>query len=67
MIREMSMDAIHRSLERTPAGQPVMCVDFRGRDRDLLDLDFVVTPDAAGELHVSEIRIHKLNGVERKQ
>ena len=43
-----------------------MCVDFLDRSKNRLDIDFSVKPSPSGELQVTDIKIHRVNGAEPK-
>ena len=45
---------------------PQSRVDFQDRAKNRLDLDFSLKPTPSGDLEVTEIKIHKVNGAERK-
>lgn len=65
-VRELTLDFVHNGLESGPAGTQVMCVDFLDRSKNRLDIDFYVKPSPSGELQVTDIKIHKVNGTARK-
>ena len=65
-VRDLALDYVHSGLEPGPGGQQVMCVDFLDRNKDRLDIDFYVKATPSGELQVADIKIHKVNGAERK-
>ncbi len=66
LVRDLKFDYVHQGVERTEAGQYSACVDFLDQSKNRLDVDFWLQPTASGDLQVSKIRIHKVNGVERK-
>ncbi|MBI3670919.1 MAG: hypothetical protein HY237_14205 [Acidobacteria bacterium] len=65
-VRDLKFDHVHQGLEQTGAGQYAVCVDFLDKRKNRLDVDFWLKPTAARDLQISKIRIHKVNGVERK-
>jgi hypothetical protein len=65
-VRDLTFDHVHQGVEQTPAGEYVVCVDLLDQSKNRLDVDFWLKPAGAGDLAVSKIRIHKVNGVERK-
>lgn len=65
-VRDLALDFVHSGLESGPGGTQVMCVDFLDRSKNRLDIDFFVKPAPSGELQVTDIKIHKVNGTERK-
>jgi hypothetical protein len=66
MVRDLKFDHVHQGVEQAEAGQYAVCVDFLDQSKKRLDVDFWLKSAATGELEVSKIRIHKVNGVERK-
>lgn len=66
VVRDLKFDYVHQGVERTGTGQYAACVDFLDQSKNRLDVDFWLQPTASGDLEVSKIRIHKVNGVERK-
>ncbi|MBI2821464.1 MAG: hypothetical protein HYX74_04515 [Acidobacteria bacterium] len=60
-VRELKFDHIHSGVEKREDGGYVACVDFK-EGNQVLDLDFYLKPAASGELQVSDIRIHKIDG-----
>lgn len=65
-IRDLTFDLVHQDVEAKPGNLQVVCVDFQDRAKNRLDLDFSLKPTASGDLEVTDIKIHKVNGVERK-
>ncbi len=65
-VRDLQFDYVHQGLEKTTAGEYAVCVDFLDQSKRRLDVDFWLKPAASGELQVSKIRVHKVNGVEVK-
>ncbi len=65
-VRDLTFDSVHQAIESTPENLQVVCVDFQDRAKNRLDLDFSLKPTASGDLEVTGIKIHKVNGVERK-
>ncbi len=66
-VRELRFDYVHKGVERTPDNLHLVCVDFLDRSDNRLDIDFYLKPAPSGELQVSKIKTHKVNGVERKE
>ena len=66
IVRDLKLDFVHEGIEKGAGGQQVMCVDFLDRNQTRLDVDFSVKPAPSGELQVTDIKIHKVNGVIRK-
>lgn len=64
--RQLAFDYVHDSVHETDDGRYYACVDFTEAPEDTLDLDFYVSVDASGAPKVSEVVIHKVNGVSRK-
>jgi len=62
-IRELTFDYVHDGVSKTGEGRYVACVDFK-QSQKVLDLDFYVQPSPSGELRVSEIVIHRIDGKE---
>lgn len=65
-VRDLQFDYVHDGVERTEAGQYLVCVDFLDPAQKRLDVDFWLEPTSSGDLQVSKIRIDKVNGVARK-
>lgn len=65
-VRDLQFDYVHQGLEKTEAGEYAVCVDFLDQAKRRLDVDFWLKPTASGDLQVSKIRVHKVNGVEPK-
>lgn len=65
-VRDLTFDLVHQDIEAKPGNLQVVCVDFQDRAKNRLDLDFSLKPTASGDLEVTAIKIHKVNGVERK-
>lgn len=65
-IRDLKFDYVHQGLEKTAAGEYAVCVDFLDPAKNRLDVDVWLKPAASGDLQVSKIRVHKINGAERK-
>ncbi|MCI0622138.1 MAG: hypothetical protein L0387_10805 [Acidobacteria bacterium] len=65
-VRDLKFDYVHQGLEKTAAGEYAVCVDFLDQSKRRLDVDFWLKPTASGDLQVSKIRVHKVNGVEQK-
>lgn len=65
-VRDLKFDYVHQGVERTEAGEYVVCVDLVDQSKNRLDVDFWLKPIGTGDLTVSKIRIHKVNGVEQK-
>lgn len=61
IVRELQFDYVHDSVNETDDGKYLMCVDFKEGEK-VLDLDFYVTASPSGELSVSDIIIHKIDG-----
>lgn len=64
-IRDLKFDHVHQGVEKTPDNRFVSCVDFVDQNNDRLDVDFYLEP-SGNDLKVSKVKIHKVNGVERK-
>ncbi|MEE9233026.1 MAG: hypothetical protein V3U07_06195 [Nitrospirales bacterium] len=64
--RELTFGYIHDSVHDTGDGRYFACVDFTETPADTLDLDFYVAADSDGKPMVSEVVIHKVNGVARE-
>ena len=65
-VRNLTFDYVHDAVEPASGNQQVVCVDFLDQNKDRLDVDFFLAPAPSGELEVTDIKIHKVNGVERK-
>lgn len=65
-VRDMALDYVHDGVEAAASGLHVVCVDFLSANRDRLDIDFYVGRSDAGDMEVSKVVIHKVNGTERK-
>ncbi len=65
-VRDLQFDYVHQGVERTTAGEYLVCVDLLDQSKNRLDVDFWLKPTGTGDLAVLKIRIHKVNGVERK-
>lgn len=65
-IRDLALDSVSQDVESKPGNLQVVCVDFQDRAKNRLDLDFSLQPTVSGDLEVTAIKIHKVNGVERK-
>ena len=65
-IRDLSLDFVHDGVEPAAGGLHVVCVDFLSVNRERLDLDFYVGRSDTGDMQVSKVVIHKVNGAERK-
>ena len=63
--RQLAFGYVHNSVHETEDGRYYACVDFTEDPQDTLDLDFYVTLDSDGNANVSEVVIHKINGVSR--
>ncbi|MDA2934115.1 hypothetical protein MYX82_07205 [Acidobacteria bacterium AH-259-D05] len=61
IIRELKFDHVHEGVEKVEDRQYVACVDFK-QEGKVLDLDFYVKITPSGELEVSDIIIHKIDG-----
>lgn len=61
--RQLAFGYVHDSVHETEDGRYYACVDFTEAPDDTLDLDFYVTLDSDGNANVSEVVIHKINGV----
>ncbi len=65
-VRDMALDFVHDGVESAAGGLHVVCVDFLSVNRERLDLDFYVGRSDTGDMQVSKVVIHKVNGAERK-
>lgn len=65
-IRDLTLDSVSQDVESKAGNLKVVCVDFQDRAKNRLDLDFSLKPTVSGDLEVTAIKIHKVNGVERK-
>ena len=65
-IRDLRLDYVHKGVERSVDNLYSVCVDFLDRSNKRLDIDFYLKPTDSGDFQISKIRIHKVNGVERK-
>lgn len=65
-VRDLTFDFVHKSVDARPGNLQVVCVDFLDRAKNRLDIDFFLKPTPKGNLEVTDIKIHKVNGVERK-
>lgn len=65
-VRDLKFDYVHQGLEKTAEGEYAVCVDFLDQAKNRLDVDFWLKPEASGDLQVSKIRVHKINGAEQK-
>ncbi|MCH7733171.1 MAG: hypothetical protein IIB44_11810 [Candidatus Marinimicrobia bacterium] len=63
--RQLKFGYVHSSVHETDDGRYYACVDFTEAPDNTLDLDFYVTLDSDGNANVSEVVIHKINGVSR--
>jgi hypothetical protein len=63
--RQLKFDYVHSSVHETEDSRYYACVDFTEAPSDTLDLDFYVTLDSDGNANVSDVVIHKVNGVSR--
>jgi len=63
--RELTFAYVHDSVHETEDGRYYACVDFTEAPADTLDLDFYVALDPNGKANVSDVVIHKVNGVSR--
>ncbi|MBI4455783.1 MAG: hypothetical protein HY644_07780 [Acidobacteria bacterium] len=60
-VRELKFDHVHSGVDKTADGRYVACVDFKQGNK-VLDVDFYLKPATSGELQLSDIRIHKIDG-----
>lgn len=65
-VLDLTFDRVHQDIESKAGNLQVVCVDFQNRAKNRLDLDFSLKPTVSGDLEVTAIKIHKVNGVERK-
>lgn len=65
-VRDLTFDFVHKDIESKAGNLQVACVDFQDRAKNRLDLDFSLKPTPSGDLEVTGIKIHKVNGAERK-
>ncbi len=65
-IRDLRFDYVHKGVEKTADNLYSVCVDFLDRSNKRLDIDFYLKSTGSGDFQISKIRIHKVNGVERK-
>ncbi len=63
-IRDLKFEKVHAAVEKVN-NQYVACVDFTDRNGERLDLDFQLEPAQGGDLKVSEVKIHKVDGAKR--
>lgn len=66
-VRDLVFDYVHEGVKKTANGQFFVCVDFLDQDRKRLDVDFYLLPTDPGELKVTKIKVHKVDGVESKE
>ncbi len=55
----LTFDYVHEGVEETPGGRYVACVDFRGADGTIYDVDYYVDRED-GRLRVQELVVHKV-------
>lgn len=60
-VRELKFDHVHDGVHQIEGGQYYACVDFKEGEK-VLDVDFYVKPATSGDLKVSNIVIHKVDG-----
>ncbi|MCH8267649.1 MAG: hypothetical protein IH846_09045 [Acidobacteria bacterium] len=65
-IRDLQFDYVHEGVEKTQDNLYSVCVDLLDTSKNRLDVDFYLQPTSSGNFQVSTIKIHKVNGVERK-
>jgi hypothetical protein len=65
-VRDLTLESVSREIESKAGDVQVVCVDFQDRTKNRLDLDFSLKPTASGDLEVTAIKIHKVNGTARK-
>ena len=66
-VRDLRFDHVHEGVEKTPENLYTVCVDFLDQSKNRLDIDFYLRPTNTDDFQVSKIKVHKVNGVERKQ
>lgn len=49
-VRELQFDYVHQGVERTNAGEYVVCVDLLDQSKNRLDVDFWLKPSGTGDL-----------------
>lgn len=55
----MAFDHVHQSMDPTPGGRYVACVDFRDADGTVYDVDYYVDREGEG-LRVEDVVLHKV-------
>lgn len=60
-VRDLKFDHVHDGVHPVEGGQYYACVDFKEGEK-VLDLDFYLKPTSSGDLEVSNIVIHKIDG-----
>lgn len=65
-VRDLQFDYVHEGVKKTAADQYYVCVDFLDSAKKRLDVDFYLKPAAAGEFEITEIKVHKIDGVAQK-
>ncbi len=63
--RSLTFSRIHETVNQTEDGGYYACVDFTEAPADTLDVDFYVSADESGTPEVTDVVIHKVNGVSR--
>ncbi len=58
---QLAFDHIHESVEKTPGGRYVACVDFRSAEGTVYDVDYYIDREGGG-LHVESLVVHKVGG-----
>jgi hypothetical protein len=58
---ELAFDHVHEGVEETAGGRYVACVDFRGTDGTLYDVDYYVDREGEG-YRVEDVVLHKADG-----
>lgn len=59
----LAFDHVHDGVKATSGGRQVVCVDFKGADGTVYDVDFYVDrADTSGDLLVEDAVVHKVSG-----
>lgn len=66
-VRDLRFDYVHEGVKKAPANQYFVCVDFLDPSKSRLDVDFYLKPTESGDFQVTKIKVHKINGVEKKE
>lgn len=66
-MRDLQFDYVHDGVEKTPANQFTVCVDFLDQSKKRLDVDFYLSPAASGGYEVKQIKVHNIDGTAQKE